>query len=188
MNLFENLPKWTPPILGLVLLFLIYPKIRNFDRERKITVAVEDMQDDISVENLTDDRANEIYLLQTKINSLLNVTNGTISLNRSGNITYTVSEDNETFEALFFAESLDFYISTNSIAGRCKTKRCVNLTKNGDTEDTHESDEVYIMLNSAEQGDRMLELLNQYKKISTNDQQIETGLKRRIKRFVDKWL
>jgi hypothetical protein len=188
MNLFGNLPKWTPPLLGLVLLFLFYPKIRDFDRERKITVAVEDMQDDISVENLTDDKANEIHLLQTKINSLLNATNGSISLNRSGNINYTVSEESETYEAVFFAESLDFYVSTNSIAGRCKTKGCVNLIKNGDSADTHESEEVYIILNSAEQGDRMIELLNQYKQISAKDQQIETGFKRRIKRFVDKWL
>lgn len=188
MNLFGSLPKWTSPLFALVLLFLLYPKVRNFDRERKITVAVEDMQDDITIENLTDNKANEIQLLQTKINSLLETTNGSITLNRSGNIAYTTNEDNDTFQAVFFVESLDYFVSSNSIAGRCKTKGCVSLIKNGDTESAHEGEEVYIMLNSAEQGDRMIELLNQYKKISATDQQIETGYKRRIKRFIDKWL
>ncbi len=188
MNLFGTLPRWTPPLVAIIILFLLYPKVKDFDRERKITVAVEDMHDDITIENRTDAKANEVHLLQEKINELLDGTKGSITINRSGNIIYTVLEDDETYTATFFVESLDYFVSSSSITGQCKTKGCVSISKEDDGSNQRETQEVYIMLSSAEQGDRMIQLLNEYKQISAGDQQIDTGLKRRFKRIFDKWL
>lgn len=186
--MFSSIPRWTPPLIALAILFFIYPKIRNFDRERKITVAVEDMHDDIVIENSTDGKANEVHLLEVKINELLSGTNGSISFNRSGNVTYTLDEDGDVFQAQFFIESLDYSVSVNSITGRCRTKGCVTLYNVDDVDDKRETQEVFILLNSSEQGDRLIELLNEYKQISAKDQKIDTGLNRRFKRFADKWL
>lgn len=188
MNLFRKLPRWTPPLIAIMALFLVYPKVRDFDRERKIRVAVEDMNDNITIENRTDAQANEVNLLQEKINDLLIGTNGKVAINRSGNITYTLLEDGETYTATFFIESLDYFVSSNIITGQCKTKGCVSISKNDDESEQKEVHEVYITLNSAEQGDRMIQLLNQYKQISAKDQEIDTGLQRRFKRIFDKIL
>lgn len=186
MNLFRKLPRWTPPLSALILLFLLYPKVRDFDRERKIRVAVEDMNDDITIENRTDAKANEVNLLQEKINELLTGTNGKIVINRSGNVTYTLLEDGETYTATFFIESLDYFVSSTTITGQCKTKGCVSIRKNEDESEQKETQEVYITLSSAEQGDRMIQFLNQYKQISAKDQEIDTGFERRFKRILDK--
>lgn len=183
---FSAVYRWATPLLCLVILFLIYPKVRNLDRERKIRVAVSNMQDDVKVENLTDAGANEIQLLQEKMNQLLEGTNGSISINRSGNIVYTVMVDEETYEAVFFVGSVDYYVATNQINGQCKTNGCVNITKDGDSENIRETNEVTIQVLSAEQADRLILLLREYEGMSTSDQHIDKGLKRRFKRFFDK--
>ena len=185
MNINVSIPRWTPPLICLGILIYFFPNVRNFDRERNITVQVENMNDGIQIENKTDAGANEVQLLEVKANQLLEGTGGVIHLNRGGIVTYEYTEEDEVYTSIFHIESIEYVVLANSIRGECKLQGCISIAKQ-DEEKEVESDEMYIMLRSSEQGDKLISFLQQFKEISKSDTTIDTGIKRRFKRFFDK--
>lgn len=184
-----SLPRWTYPIIALVILLAMFPQVRQWDKERKVEVAVSDMKLDHKLENLTDGRADEVGLLETKINDLLNYGAESISLSRTGNIRYTAKIDGDLYIASFFSDAVDYSIHNLAITGICKSNDCVTITKDGTfSEKTIQTGQVSIPLQSNEQGNKLIELLNQYQSICSEDTKIQRGLRRKIKKFWDKFL
>lgn len=180
------MPQWLPPLVCLVILLGLYPQVRQWDRERKVEVAQEDMSSDLEVENRTDGTANEVKLLELKINELLSTTSGRILLNRSGNVHYVQTEDGDTYEADFFITAIDYFVFEESIKGECVREPCVTVTEKGVfSDETVQMDVVYILLQSGEQGDKLVQLLQQYEQITARDTKIDTGIKRKFKRLLD---
>lgn len=156
------------------------------DRERKIDSATQDMKTDLSIENNTDARANEVALLQVKINELLQATNAQLTLSRTGNVIYNQNTD-EDFEAHFFITSLNYFVLDNGVKAECKSGDCVSIIKQGFISDeTREFDSIVLNVENSEQGDRLIEYLKQYETISNTDATIDKGIKRRGKRLIDK--
>lgn len=180
------MPQWLPPLVCLVILLGLYPQVRQWDRERKVEVAQEDMGSDLEVENRTDGTANEVKLLELKINELLSTTSGRISLNRSGIVHYVQTEDGDTYEADFFITAIDYFVFEESVKGECVREPCVTVTEKGVfSDETVQMDVVYILLQSGEQGDKLVQLLQQYEQITAGDTKIDTGMKRKFKRLLD---
>lgn len=182
-----SLPRWAYPVITLVLLSAIFPQVRQWDKERKVEVAVSDMKLDHKLENLTDGRADEVGLLETKINDLLNSGGESISLSRTGNIRYTAKVDGDLYVANFFISAVDYSIHNFAITGTCKGKDCVTITKNGTFSDKSiQTGQVSIPLQSNEQGNKLIELLSQYESICSEDTKIQRGWRRKVKRLFDK--
>lgn len=182
----SHLPRWTYPIIALVILFAILPQVRQWDKERKVDIAVSDMKLEHTIENLTDARADEVGLLETKINDLLNHETESISLSRTGNILYTAEADGDVYVASFFISAIDYSIHDLSVTGVCRGNDCVTITKKGTFSDKSiQTGQVAISLQSNEQGDRLIEFLRQYESICSEDTKIERGWRRRVKRFLN---
>lgn len=76
----------------------------------------------------------------------------------------------------------------NSVHGECKSVGCVSITKVNDMLDDEviESDEVYLITRNAQLGDRLIRYLDQFKALCAKDEQIETGPKRKLRKWFDK--
>lgn len=181
------IPHWIIPLVLLIVLLGLYPQVSEWDAERKVDSAVTSMRSDLDVENKTDGQANEVALIETKINELLANTGGKITLNRSGNIHYSQHEDGEDYEADFYVTAMSYFVSDDSIKGECQGEPCVTLSNKGVFDDEKvQMDYVYILLQSAEQGDKLVQLLQQFEQICDSDTEIDTGIKRKWKRIWDK--
>lgn len=64
MSISFTIPKWLPPIVCLVVLILLYPKVSELDRKRKIEVYTMDLETSLHIENQTDARAGEVSLIE----------------------------------------------------------------------------------------------------------------------------
>ena len=182
-----TLKRVLPPLISLVFLIVLYPTVRKFDRQHNIESAVLNMGEELAIENKTDLGANQISLIQERINELLDGTQATISLNRTGMVTYTIEEEEDTYSAHFSVTSLNYIVDKNAVIASCTTPNCISLTRESD-EQTIESNKVSLVVESAEQGDRLIEYLQQFDQLCQNDTNIDTGLKRRLKKWVDKVL
>lgn len=176
-----------PPLISLVFLILLYPTVRKFDRQHNIEGSVLNMREELAIENKTDLGANQISLIQERINELLSGTQATASLSRTGMITYTVEEDDDTYSAHFSVTSLNYVVDKNAVVASCKTLKCISLTRESD-EQTIEANKVSLVVESAEQGDRLIEYLQQFEQLCQTDTNIDTGIKRRLKKWVEKVL
>jgi len=184
-----GLPRWAPPIIILVVLFGLFPQVRQWDKERKIDVAVSDMKIDHELENKTDSGADEVGILETKINDLLNYGTEKIELSRTGNVHYTAEIDGDMYEANFYISAIDYSIHNLTITGNCHGADCVTISKKASFSDEKiQTGQIVIPLQSNEQGDKLIALFNQYETICSDDTKIQKGWKRRLKKIVDKFL
>lgn len=174
-----------PPLISLVFLIVLYPTVRKFDRQHNIESSVLNMGEELAIENKTDLGANQISLVQERINELLDGTQATVSLNRTGMVTYTIEEDGDTYTAHFSVMSLNYVVDKNAVVASCKTFNCITLTSESHDK-TIESNKVLLVVESAEQGDRLIEYLQQFDQLCQSDTNIDTGIKRRLKKWVDK--
>ena len=181
-----GLPRWAPPIIILVILFGLFPQVRQWDKERKIDIAVSDMKINHELENKTDSGADEVGILETKINDLLNYGTEKIELSRTGNVHYTAEIEGDVYEANFYISAIDYSIHNLNITCICKGDNCITLTKDGAISDKKiQTGEITIPLQSNEQGDKLISLLNQYRIICNEDTIIQRGWKRKIKKILD---
>lgn len=176
-----------PPLLLLFLLILLYPAVRKFDRQHNITSATLNMKESIAIENQTDLGANQIALIQERLNSLVSHTKASFTLNRSGMVEYSIEDDDDSYTALFTISSLNYTIDKNAVIASCKTPSCITLTRLSDNK-TIESDKLSLLVESAEQGDKVIAYLAQFEQLSQEDTKIDTGIKRRLKKWIDKVL
>lgn len=182
-----GLPRWMPPIIALVILLGFLPQVRQWDKERKVDVAVSDMKLKHELENKTDPGADEVGLLETKINDLLNYGTEKIELSRTGNVRYSAEIDGDKYTATFFISSISYSIHGLAINGICKGENCITLTKDGTfTDKSIQTGQVTIPLQSNEQGNKLIAFLQQYESICEKDTKIKTGWRRKLKKFLDR--
>jgi hypothetical protein len=181
-----GLPRWAPPIVALVVLLGLFPQVRQWDKERKVEVAISDMKIGHELENKTDSGADEVGLLEIKINDLLNYGTEKVELSRSGNIHYTAEIEGTQYDAKFFISAIDYSIHGLSITGVCKGSDCVTITKSGTfSDESIQTGQITIPLQSNEQGNKLIEILQQYEAICNEDTKIERGWKRKIKKLFE---
>ncbi|MDI9867561.1 hypothetical protein QM480_24665 [Flectobacillus sp. DC10W] len=186
MSISFTIPKWLPPIVCLVVLILLYPKVSELDRKRKIEVSAMDLETSLHIENQTDARAGEVSLIEIKCNELLASTGGHIELSRTGNISYYQDEDDDV-KAQFFITGTNYFVLDDGVKVECKNGDCVSITQQGMISDESRSfDTVLLSVQSAEQGDRLVDYLKQFEQICERDKQMETGAERKFKKFFDK--
>lgn len=179
--------KYIPPIALIIVLMVILPYVRRMDRQRQVNVSVLEMQKDLQIENKTDMRGNEIALIETRINDLIASTGSRVELGRGGNIRYYQQDAGDEFIAEYMVQAVDCFIFDNSIKIECVSESCITITQVGTFSDEKNNvDFSFILLQSQEQGDRIVQYLNQYEQIVSKDTQIDTGAKRGLKRMIDK--
>jgi hypothetical protein len=176
-----------PPVCCLIVLLLLYPSVRQWDRNYNITSSTLNMKEELAIENQTDLMANQVSLIQERLNELVSHTGARFTLNRTGMIEYSLDEDDDTYTAIFSIGSLNYTVDKNAVDATCKTPSCITLIRMSD-EKNIESEKISFHVESAEQGDKLVAYLGQFEELSKEDTKIDTGIKRRLKKWIDKMM
>ena len=181
-----TVPQWALPLLLLVILMALLPVVTELDDQHMIGSAQRTMKRGLIIENKTDSKANEIALIQERINELLSPTSGVVELSRTGNIAYRHATEDD-YTAQFFINSINLFVGSNGVKGECLRGDCVTIAQDGlISDEKRQFASIQIPTSNAEQGDRLIEYLRQYQSLSNQDAGIDTGINRKLKKWYDR--